>query len=246
MTPNTTTATRTAQAEKSSAKPTDGRVADAGDGEVAPEQPSVGLDDREDQHAEAPEGEGMRHAGYPPSQQPALLDYLFQFEPGSPRFLGIRPGAGLPEETSRKTMREAPARYRQRDRRGGQADRVPREHTASRWSGLAVVEVLEIAARGRPALMLVLGTEACGPIRDGGRSCHLEEADLADLHAGVQGDREVRHVGELEGQVTVPPSVHETGRRMDQEPEPAEARLALEATDEVVGEGGPVRPSSRG
>ena len=32
-----------------------------------------------------------------------------------------------------------------------------------------------------------------------------------------------------------PTRVHETGRRMDQEAETAEARLALEATDEVVG-----------
>ena len=41
----------------------EGRVADARDGEVPLEQSPVGLDDREDQHAEAPEGERVCRAG---------------------------------------------------------------------------------------------------------------------------------------------------------------------------------------
>ncbi len=40
--------------------------------------------------------------------------------------------------------------------------------------------------------------------------------------------------------MAVPPRVHETGRRVDQEPQPPEAGLALEAADEVVREPDPL------
>ena len=69
-----------------------------------------------------------------------------------------------------------------------------------------------------------------------GRGRELEEADLPDLHARVDRDGQVRHVGELERQVAVPARVHVAGRRVDQQAEPAEARLALQARDEVVGD----------
>ena len=78
------------------------------------------------------------------------------FDPGSARGLGeLGPGrAARGDETENDA---APPRYRQCYRCGSEADRIPREHTASRSSGLAVAEVLEISARGG-ALMLVLGT----------------------------------------------------------------------------------------
>src|SRR5215218_1851098 len=54
-----------------------------------------------------------------------------------------------------------------------------------------LVEVLPVAARSRASLTLVLRTERAAAVRRVGRCRHEQEADLADLHTGVQRDREV-------------------------------------------------------
>ena len=58
--------------------------------------------------------------------------------------------------------------------------------------------------------------------RSTGRA-HLEEADLADLHPEVEGDRQVRDVRQLEGQVALPARVDVARRRVDQQAEAAQA-----------------------
>ncbi len=54
---------------------------------------------------------------------------------------------------------------------------------------------------------------------------------------GIQRDGQGRDVGELEGELAVPAGIDETGGRVDEQAEATEAALALEARDEVVGDG---------
>ncbi len=71
--------TMTATAKKSSRNPMTGPAPDDRDVEVAVEQAAVGLDDGEEEDGEAPEGEGVGHAGDGPLEQlllPAHLDQL--------------------------------------------------------------------------------------------------------------------------------------------------------------------------
>ena len=98
-------------------------------------------------------------------------------------------------------------------------------------------EVVGIPAGGRAPLTLVLRLEPVRTVGVVGRRGHLEKADLADLHTRVDRDGQVGDVGELEGEVTVPTGVDEAGRRVDEETEPAERGLALEAGHQVGGQG---------
>ena len=102
-------------------------------------------------------------------------------------------------------------------------------------SGLEVLEVLEVAARGGAALALVLRATCAAAVRLVGGGGHLHEADLADLHSRVERDRQTGDVGELERDVPVEPGVDEPGGRVDQQSEAAERRLALDTSDQVVG-----------
>ena len=61
------------------------------------------------------------------------------------------------------------------------------------------------------------------------RGSNLEEADLADPHAEVEGDRQVRDVRQLERQVALPARVDVARGRVDQQAEPAQGALALRA-----------------
>src|SRR5205807_7603038 len=74
---------------------------------------------------------------------------------------------------------------------------------------LPPTEVLEVPARGGTALALVLGPHSLGPGGGVGSRRHAQEGDLADLHARIEGDREVGDVRELEGEVAVPAGVDE-------------------------------------
>src|ERR1700676_3637242 len=71
-------------------------------------------------------------------------------------------------------------------------------HHQSKGSSRILLEVLRVATRGRATLPSVLRTQSRRPVGPIGRGGHLEEADLPDLHARVEGDRKVRHVGEFE------------------------------------------------
>ena len=64
-----------------------------------------------------------------------------------------------------------------------------------------------------------------------------EEAELPDLHPGVELDRERGHVRQLERHVPGEAGVDEAGGRVGEQAEPAERRLALDAGRDVVRQG---------
>src|SRR5690348_15086291 len=97
-------------------------------------------------------------------------------------------------------------------------------------------EVLVVAARRRPALTLVLRPGRAAPVRVLGGRGHLQERDLADLHLGVDRDRKVRDVRQLEREVAVPSRVDEPGRRVDEQAQPPQRALAFQPRDQIVGE----------
>src|SRR3954452_653051 len=78
-----------------------------------------------------------------------------------------------------------------------------READASATGPLRSAEVLEVPAPGRAAPALVLGAGGALAVRAVGGRGHLHEADLADLHPGVDGDRQAGDVGQLEGDMAV-------------------------------------------
>ena len=55
---------------------------------------------------------------------------------------------------------------------------------------------------------------------------HPVEADLADLHPLVDGDREGGDIGQLQGEIAVEAGIDEPGRRVDEEAEAADLHVA--------------------
>ena len=100
----------------------------------------------------------------------------------------------------------------------------------------STLEVSPVAARRRTALALVLRAEPGRAVRVVRRLRHLDERQLADLHPGVDRDRQVGDVRQLERDVPVPAGVDEPCRRVDQQAEPSERALPLESCHEVVGQ----------
>src|SRR5687767_5765479 len=98
-----------------------------------------------------------------------------------------------------------------------------RQWTAALPSSSGLAEVLPVATRRGAALALVLRADPLRAVRPLRRLRQLDEGELADLHAGVDRDREIRDVRELERHVPVPPGVDEARGRMDQQPEPPQA-----------------------
>src|SRR6266545_6713296 len=96
------------------------------------------------------------------------------------------------------------------------------------------LEVPMVQAGGRVALPAVLAADPRVAVADLDRRAQPLEADLADLHAVVQGDRQVGDVRQLQRQVALPARVHEPGRRVNEEPQPPQTRLPVEAGYEVV------------
>src|ERR671934_1645188 len=111
---------------------------------------------------------------------------------------------------------------------------APRVLPAGAVAGLVVSEVLPVAARSWAPLPLVLGADAFRSVRSLGGLRQLDERELPDLHAGVDRDREICDIRELERHVPVPARVDETSGRVDEEAETAERALSLEPRDEVV------------
>lgn len=99
------------------------------------------------------------------------------------------------------------------------------------------MEVLPGATRGRAALTLVVRPVCRAAVRVFGRRAEPEEAELADLHARIQDDRQGRDVGELKRDVAAESGVDEAGRRVGEQTESAQARLALDPGGQVVREG---------
>ena len=78
------------------------------------------------------------------------------------------------------------------------------------------------------------------------RAGHPEEADLADPHPEVEGDRQVRDVRQLEGQGALPARVDVARGRVDQEPQPAQASSCPRAWRRGRRAAPPTRASGRG
>ena len=114
---------------------------------------------------------------------------------------------------------------------GGQARRAGRglEHlrpgSPRQRSGRGAVEVLERPRGRRAALSLVARALRPRAVRRLGRTGEPEEAELADLHARPQLDRQGGHVGQLERHVAGEAGVDEARGRVGEQPEPAEAAV---------------------
>src|SRR5687768_12486468 len=76
---------------------------------------------------------------------------------------------------------------------------------------LAVAEVLEVAGSRRAPLALVLRADLAAPVGVVGLRGQLEEADLTDLHLGVDRDRKIGDIRELERQVAFEPRIDVAG-----------------------------------
>ena len=104
-----------------------------------------------------------------------------------------------------------------------------------------LLEVLPVAGRDGTPLTVVLRAQLPRPVRRVGRGRHPLEADLADTHPRIQGDRQVGDIGQLQGELAVEAGVHEPRRRMDQQAQAAQRRLALQAGHQVVGQSHPLQ-----
>src|SRR5271166_902724 len=117
--------------------------------------------------------------------------------------------------------------------------RIPlKPHTG--FAPRSAAEIVGVTARGRPPLALILGAEAGRTVGPVGRRGHLQEADLADLHAGIEGDRKVGDVRELQGQVAVPSGIDEPGGGVDEQAQAPERRLPLQPGDQIPRKGDPL------
>ena len=105
--------------------------------------------------------------------------------------------------------------------------------------GARLPEVLPVLAGPRPNLTLILRPNDSGSVRVRCRRRHLHETHLSDLHARVQGDRQTGDIGQLKSDLPVPTGVDKAGRRVDQQSEPAEARLSFESTHKIIGQRDP-------
>src|SRR3954447_7552622 len=104
-------------------------------------------------------------------------------------------------------------------------------------AGPPVAVAVDVDGRRRGLeLALVLGPERPRAVRPLDGAAHPEEADLADPHPGVEGDREVRHVRQLEREGPLPAGVDVARRRVDQQAEAAEARPSFQPRHDVVRE----------
>src|ERR1039458_530820 len=107
---------------------------------------------------------------------------------------------------------------------------------SSRNTSSLLLEVLRVPTGRRATLSGVLRAEALRSVGAIGRRRHLEEADLADLHARIERDRQIRDVRQLQGDVSVPAGVDESGGRMDDEAQSSERTLSVQSSDDVIGD----------
>src|SRR5690349_24859936 len=92
--------------------------------------------------------------------------------------------------------------------------------SGGRASDGRAVEPLERPARGGAALALVARAVLLGPVGVLARRGEPEEAELPDLHPGVELDRQRRDVGQLERDVAGEAGVDEARRRVGEQAEP--------------------------
>ncbi len=97
--------------------------------------------------------------------------------------------------------------------------------------------VIKKAGRRGPNLPLIMATQTRGTIGNVNGRRHIGEGNLTYTHTGVENDGDVRHIGKLEGEEAIPAGVNISGSGMNHQAETTKRRLALEATDDVVGKG---------
>src|SRR6185437_3781660 len=90
------------------------------------------------------------------------------------------------------------------------------------------VEVLVAARGGGPTLALITVAVFAGAVRVLCRRGQPEEAQLADLGARPQLDRQCCHVGELKRHMSGKAGIDEAGRRVGQQTQPPQRGLALQ------------------
>src|SRR4029079_7439560 len=93
--------------------------------------------------------------------------------------------------------------------------------------------------RRRSALTLIFRPDLRTAVWVLRRTGQSQQTELPDLHPRPQRDRRVVEVGCVERDVSSEARVDEAGRRMRQQAEPAERRLALEAAREIDGKRAP-------
>src|SRR4051794_14339568 len=91
--------------------------------------------------------------------------------------------------------------------------------SAPEWTSAPAFEVEVEAAGSGLGLTLVLAVGLPRAIGVLHRSVHAHERDLPDWHAEVDRDRQVRHVRELERQISREAAIHEPGGGVDQQAE---------------------------
>ena len=70
----------------------------------------------------------------------------------------------------------------------------------------------------------------------GRRSGQLHEGNLGDFHIPVQGDGQAGQVAQLQGELALPARIHEPGRGMDDQSQPAQGAFALQPGHQVGGQ----------
>src|ERR1700760_2353967 len=101
-------------------------------------------------------------------------------------------------------------------------------------SDLGTIEVKVRPRWRRAALVLVPGPVDGRAIRVLGRGASAEQAELTNLHARPELDRQGRDVGPLQGHVPGEPGIDPARRRVREQAQSAQARLALKASGHVI------------
>ena len=106
-------------------------------------------------------------------------------------------------------------------------------HNAAPRADLDPGEVQVGTRRGGAALALVARTLGARTVGGLGGGRHLEKAQLADLHAGVQRNRHGGGVRELQGDVAGETRVDETRGGVRQQTQATQRGLSLQARGDV-------------
>ena len=101
---------------------------------------------------------------------------------------------------------------------------------------VAAVEVLERTTRRWTALPLITRTVFCAAVWILGGAGQPEEAELTNLHARPELNRQGGCVRQLERHMTAEPRVDEASRGVRHKAQPTQGRLALQPRGKMVGQ----------
>src|ERR671937_1900775 len=98
---------------------------------------------------------------------------------------------------------------------------------------------IEVQAAGRGYLLAAVLAAARRAVRRLSRRRHQRKRDLADPHAGIQRNRQISQIADLQGEMTFETRVDESGGTVDHDAESAQRTAAFEAGDQIVGHAHP-------